>query len=68
MGKTMIQKNPKTSWMEPKTLKIDASEFVHQLAVAIGEFENGANVFIGPHVSTRSYYGGPIVIGRASNL
>jgi len=68
MVRTMIQKNPKTSWMESKTPKIDASAYVHPSAVVIGDVEIGATVFVGPHVSIRGDEGGPIVIGRGSNV
>ena len=68
MVRTMIQKNPKTSWMESKTPKIDASAYVHPSAVVIGDVEIGANVFVGPHVSIRGDEGGPIVIGSGSNV
>jgi carbonic anhydrase/acetyltransferase-like protein (isoleucine patch superfamily) len=64
----MIQKNPKTSWMDPKTPKIDNSAYVHPSAVVIGDVEIGSNVFVGPHVSLRGDEGGPIIIGSGSNV
>jgi carbonic anhydrase/acetyltransferase-like protein (isoleucine patch superfamily) len=68
MVRTMIQKNPKTSWMDSKTPKIEPSAYVHPSAVVIGDVEIGANVFVGPHVSIRGDEGGPIVIGSGSNV
>jgi carbonic anhydrase/acetyltransferase-like protein (isoleucine patch superfamily) len=68
MVRTMIQKNPKTSWMDSKTPKIETSAYVHPSAVVIGDVEIGANVFVGPHVSIRGDEGGPIVIGSGSNV
>jgi carbonic anhydrase/acetyltransferase-like protein (isoleucine patch superfamily) len=64
----MIQKNPKTSWMDAKTPKIDSSAYVHPSAVVIGDVEIGPNVFVGPHVSIRGDEGGPIVIGNGCNV
>jgi carbonic anhydrase len=64
----MIQKNPKTSWMDSKTPKIDPSAYVHPSAVVIGDVEICSNVFVGPHVSIRGDEGGPIVIGSGSNV
>ncbi|MGZ8875692.1 MAG: DapH/DapD/GlmU-related protein [Halobacteriota archaeon] len=64
----MIQKNPKTSWMDSKTPKIDTSAYVHPSAVVIGDVEIGSNVFVGPHVSIRGDEGGPIVIRSGSNV
>ena len=66
--RTMIQKNPKTSWMDPKTPKIDSSAYIHPSAVVIGDVEICSNVFVGPHVSIRGDEGGPIVIGSGSNV
>jgi carbonic anhydrase/acetyltransferase-like protein (isoleucine patch superfamily) len=68
MVRTMIQKNPKTSWMDSKTPKIDPSAYVHPSAVVIGDVEICSNVFVGPHVSIRGDEGGPIVIGSGSNV
>jgi carbonic anhydrase/acetyltransferase-like protein (isoleucine patch superfamily) len=56
MVRTMIQKNPKTSWMDPKTPKIDSSAYIHPSAVVIGD------------VSIRGDEGGPIVLGSGSNV
>jgi carbonic anhydrase len=64
----MIQKNPKTSWMDSKTPKIDTSAYVHPSAVVIGDVEICSNVFVGPHVSIRGDEGGPIVVGSGSNV
>jgi carbonic anhydrase/acetyltransferase-like protein (isoleucine patch superfamily) len=64
----MIQKNPKTSWMDSKTPKIEPSAYIHPSAVVIGDVKIGANVFVGPHVSIRGDEGGPIVIGSGSNV
>ncbi len=68
MVRTMIQKNPKTSWMDPKTPQIDSSAYVHPSAVVIGDVEIRSNVFVGPNVSIRGDEGGPIVIGSGSNV
>jgi carbonic anhydrase len=64
----MIQKNPKTSWMDPKTPQIDSSAYVHPSAVVIGDVQIRSNVFVGPNVSIRGDEGRPIVIGSGSNV
>ena len=42
----MIQKNPKNSWVDPKTPQIDISCYVYPSAVVIGEVEIRSNVFV----------------------
>ena len=64
----MLGKNPKTSWKETSSPKIDNTTSVAATASVIGNVTIGKDVNVAPGASIRSDEGDRIVIGDESNV